>query len=210
MPPLPARAVRESPSPAEGGGAELVVSAGKFRRVSGERWGKRKEAIFFEELAATANATLAAEAAGVSSNAVFARRLKHPVFAAKWNAVVRASQASIDLYLVEETRKTFDPDSLDTGEVTPRVTIDQAIKISQLNASKSAREASNPFAGQAASMSGEGVEAVRERLLKKFMRLRDRLQGEDLAAGWSYDERFDVTVPPGYVQGPDYEPHPED
>ena len=99
--------------PERGRGEELVVSGGKVRRVGRERWGKGKEAIFFEELAATANATLAAEAAGVSTNAVFARRLKHPLFRAKWEAVVRTAKASIDLYLIEETRKAFDPGTID-------------------------------------------------------------------------------------------------
>jgi hypothetical protein len=31
---------------------------------------------------------------------------------------------------------------------------------------------------------------------------------EQLALGWSYDESFDVMIPPGYVQGPDYRPKP--
>lgn len=46
-----------------------------------------------------------------------ARRLKHPIFAAKWEAVVQSARASIDLYLVEETHKSFDPERLETGEV---------------------------------------------------------------------------------------------
>ena len=116
---------RNGPPPRAELREDLHVAGGQVRRAGAERWSKRKEAIFFEELAATANATLAADAAGVSSSAVFARRLKHPLFAAKWDAVVRTAKASIDLYLVEETKKSFDPATLDTGDVKPRVTIDR-------------------------------------------------------------------------------------
>lgn len=197
-------------SPASGRGDEVHVSGGQVKRVGKGRWNKKKEAIFFEELAATANARMAATAAGVSSSAVFARRLKNRLFAAKWDAVVRASKESIQLYLVEETKKTFDPDALDTGDVTPRVTIDQAIKIAQLNASKT-READalpNPFADKAAAMGGNEVDELREGIFAKLVRLRERTQREQLDAGWTYDESFDVMIPPGYVQGPDYVPKP--
>jgi hypothetical protein len=171
------------------------------KRAGRERWSKQKEQIFFEELAATANAKLAAEAAGVSTNAVFARRLKHPLFRAKWEAVVRTSKASIDLYLVEEAKKTFDPADLDTAGVAPRVTIDQAIKISQLNASKKAQEEEllpDPFAEEAASMTPDDVAELRERLVRKLQRMRQRDMPKMIAAGWSYDEEFGHMVPPGW------------
>jgi hypothetical protein len=99
------------------------------KRAGHDRWSKRKEKIFFEELAATNNIQRSAAAAGVSANAVQSRRLKHPVFRAKWDAVVQSAKASIDLYTVEAAKKTFDPDQLDTGDVTPKVTIAEALKI---------------------------------------------------------------------------------
>jgi hypothetical protein len=211
--PRSGQALKKAPSPSHGcavgpslsregrgaKGEELIASGGRVKRVGHGRWNKRKEAIFFEELAATANATMAAKAAGVSPNAVFARRLKHPLFRAKWEAVVRASKASIDLYLVEETRKTFDPGTLDTGAVTPRVTIDQAIRISQLNASKKkGEELPDPFTEQAASMTPDDIHALREKLVRKIMRLRDRERPRMIAAGWSFDEEYDHMVPPGW------------
>ncbi|HWC57263.1 MAG TPA: hypothetical protein VG434_09890, partial [Sphingomicrobium sp.] len=126
--------------------------------------------------------------------------------AAKWDAVVSASKESIQLYLVEETKKTFDPDELDTGDVTPRVTIDQAIRIAQLNASKKREEEPlpDPFAEEAAAMSEDDVEELRERIFSKLRRLRERDQRDQLEAGWTYDESYDLMIPPGYVQGPDY------
>jgi len=173
------------------------------KRVGLGRWSQAKEAIFFEELAATANATMAAEAAGVSPNAVFARRLKHPLFRAKWEAVVRTSKAAIDLYLVEETKKTFDPASLDSGEVAPRVTIDQAIRISQLNAPKKKEqeeELPNPFAEEAAAMTPDDVAELREKLVRKLRRMRDRDMPDMIAKGWSFDEEHEQMVPPGWAR----------
>jgi hypothetical protein len=187
----------------------LAASGGKVRRVGRERWGKRKEAIFFEELAATANATMAAEAAGVSPNAVFARRLKHPLFAAKWEAVVRTAKASIDLYLIAETRKTFDPGTLDTATVAPKVSIDQAIRISQTNAArKQDGVPADPFADNVGAAEAYDIEDVRRRLEAKMERLLKEERREKLALGWSYDESYGWLVPPGYVQGPEYRTKP--
>jgi hypothetical protein len=198
-PPSPAFAGATS---AANAGEDDVVSGGKVRRAGTGRWSKAKEAIFFEELAATANATLAAKAAGVSANAVFARRLKHPLFRAKWEAVLKTARASIQMHLVEEAKRTFDPEALETGEVAPRVTIDQAIKISQLHASKTKAEEAlpDPFAEEAAAMSPEDVQALREKIIRKLRRMRERDMPDMIAEGWSYDEERDHMVPPGWTR----------
>jgi hypothetical protein len=207
--PSPGSPSASTTSPLEGRGANLVLSAGKVRRAGAERWSKRKERIFFEELAATANITRAAEAAGVSTNAVHARRLKHRLFAAKWAAVAASAKASIHMHLLEETQKSFDPANLETGDVKPRVTIDQAIKISQMGAAKKEPdELSDPFAEQGASMSEEDADKLRDSIFGKLQRLRERDRRDQLEAGWSYDESYDLMIPPGYVQGPDYKPKP--
>jgi hypothetical protein len=105
------------------------------------------------------------------------------------------------MYLVEETNKSFDPQQLGTGEVTPKVTIDQAIKISQIGASKMQREAPpNPFEHEAAP--GE-IEQLREKLFRKLMRLGDRMRAESLAKGWTLDEENDALIPPGWVKQSD-------
>jgi hypothetical protein len=196
----PPSALRAAISPANAG-EETAVGNGQVKRVGNGRWGKAKEKIFFEELAATANVRRAAAAAGVSRNAVSARRLKHPLFAAKWDAVLQSGKASIRMYLVEESKKTFDPDELDIGDGKPRVTIDQAIKIAQIGASKTQREAApNPFEEEAAAMTPEETERLREKLLRKLLRLRDRLRREDVAEGWTIDEEHDCLIPPGWVK----------
>jgi hypothetical protein len=211
-PPLPARprikSGGESPCPAKGGGAvgeDLIVSGGQVKRAGPGRWTKAKEKIFFEELAATANARAAAAAVGMSKNAVLQRRLRHPVFAAKWDAVVATSRASINLYLVEASNQTFDPDMLDTGEVTPKVTIDQAIKISQLGGAKKQEPATDPFDDPGTSYEDD-IADIRERMVKKLQAMRRRDRPELLARGWSFDESWDREIPPGWIKGPDWRP----
>jgi hypothetical protein len=179
--------------------ASSVLGGGQVKRASKERWGERKERIFFEELAATANVRMAAGAAGVSTQAVFARRLRDRLFAAKWDAVARSARAVIDMHLVEQAQRSFDPDALDLPDGAPRVTIDQAIKISQIGAARAKGEDdTNPFQNACA----ESVDEIRERLIQKLQRLRRRERPKLLAQGWSYDEEYDRDVPPGWVKIP--------
>ena len=202
-------ALARAPSTAFGGppprsGEELVTSGGQVKRRGEDKWGKRKEAKFFAELAATANVSLAAEAAGVSENAVYQRRLRDGYFRAKWAAVRDTARASIDMHLLEETKKSFDPDTLDTGGVQPRVTIDQAIRISQ-SGPKAERGAAtpDPFEEDSAPSEADEVDAIREQIVRKLRRMRDRDMPEQLAQGWSFDEEYDVMVPPGWVRADD-------
>ena len=183
-----------------------MARGGQMKRAGRGRWSKAKEKVFFDELAATANARAAAAAVGLSKNAVLQRRLRHPVFAAKWDAVVRSARAAISLYAIEAANQTFDPGELDTGEVAPKVTIDQAIKISQIDAAKAAREAqAEPFEVPEA---GDAMDEMRGRLIAKLQRMHQRHIIEKQAAGWAYDESYDVLIPPGWVKGAGYQPKP--
>jgi hypothetical protein len=92
-PPLP------NPSPAAGGGAagdpstafgesdlsppgrgeELIASNGQLKRAGPGRWNKAKERIFFEELAATANARRAAAAVGADQRPAIIALIAFPL-----------------------------------------------------------------------------------------------------------------------------------
>ena len=181
---------------------ELSAVGGQMKRVGAGRWSLARETVFFEELAATANVKRAAQAAGVSPNAVYARRLKHPLFKAKWAAVLETGRASIEMHLVEAANKSFDPDELDTGGVEPRVSVAEAIRIVQLHGSKAQQQSIEELEPPA-----EEIEEFRERLFQKIERLRKREMPGMLAAGWSHDASHDCMVPPGWVMGPDYVPH---
>ena len=183
-------------------GEELIASGSQMKRAGHDRWSQAREKIFFEELAATANVKRAAQAAGVSPNAVYARRMKHPLFKAKWAAVLESGRASIEMHLVEAANKSFDPDELDTGGVEPRVSVAEAIRIVQLHGSKAQQQSIEELEPPA-----EEIEEIRERLFHKIERLRKREMPGMLAAGWSHDASHDCMVPPGWVMGPDYVPH---
>ena len=170
----------------------MVASGSQMKRVGAGRWSQARETIFFEELAATANVKRAATAAGVSPNAVYARRMKHPPFKAKWAAVLETGRASIEMHLVEAANKSFDPDELDTGAIEPKVSVAEAIRIVQLHGSRAERSAI-----QEIEPPPEEIEEIRARLFKKIERLRKREMPRMLADGWSHDETYDCMVPPG-------------
>lgn len=207
--PLPNPASSSGPSPrrsdlaapAEGRGAkrvELQASTslgGKVVRVGAGRWSVTAEKRFFEELAATANVKRAAGAAGVSTNAVYARRLKRPDFRAKWDAVLETGRSAIEMHLIETAKKSFDPDDLDVGDAQPKVSVAEAIRIVQLHGNKAQKREIAEI-----EPPEEEIEAVRQRLFDKLQRLRKREMPRMLAEGWSHDEKHDHMVPPGWVK----------
>jgi len=180
---------------------ELIGAGAQMKRVGEGRWSLAKEAVFFDELAATANVKRAAAAAGVSTNAVYARRMKQPLFRAKWAAVLESGRAAIEMKLVEVANRSFDPDEIDTGDVEPRVSVAEAIRIVQLHGSKAQRSTIEELEPPA-----EEIEAIRERLFNKLERLRKREMAKALEGGWTLDESHDCIVPPGWIKGPDYQP----
>jgi hypothetical protein len=189
------------PSPASGRGGpreELLASTalgGKLVRAGPGRWNREAEQRFFDELAASANVRRACAAAGVSANAVYARRMKRPDFRAKWDAVLETGRAAIEMHLVETAKKSFDADELDTGDVQPRVSVAEAIRIVQIHGSKAQQQRIEEI-----EPPEDEIEAVRERLFNKLQRLRERCMKEDVEKGWSYDEEHNMTIPPGWVR----------
>jgi hypothetical protein len=168
---------------------------GQVKRVGPGRWTEAAEARFFEALAATANVKRAAAAAGVSANAVYARRLKRADFRAKWDAVLETGRAAIEMHLVETAKKSFDPDGLDVGEVQPKVSVTEAIRIVQLHGSKAQRQSIDEV-----EPPEDEIEAARERLSNKLQKLRAREMTRMLAEGWTHDEKHDHMIPPGWVR----------
>jgi hypothetical protein len=178
-----------------------ALDGAQLKRAGHDRWSQAKEKIFFDELAATANVRRAAEAAGVSTNAVYARRMKDRLFKAKWAAVLESGRAAIEMKLVEAANKSFDVDDLETGDVEPKVSVAEAIRIVQLHGSKAQQSAIEELEPPA-----EEIEAIRERLFKKLERLRKREMAKALERGWTLDKSRDCIVPPGWIKGPDYQP----
>jgi hypothetical protein len=189
-----------SPSPSERG-EDWVGGGSQLKRAGHDRWSERREELFFAELAATANVKRAAKAAGVSPNAVYQRRMRDAHFKAKWAAVLETGRASIEMHLVEAANRSFEPEELDSGDVQPKVSVAEAIRIVQAHGSKKEQEElPDPFAEQAASMSTDQVDEIRESIIRKLRRYRQREMPRWIAQGWSFDEAYDHMVPPGWVR----------
>ena len=183
------------------GREELIAGKAQLKRAGHDRWSRRKEKLFFDELAATANVKQAAKAAGVSANAVYQRRIRDPHFKAKWAAVLESGRASIEMHLVEAANRSFEPEELDTGDVPPKVSVAEAIRIVQVHGSKKQQEElPDPYAEQAASMTETEVDELRARIVRKLQAMRRRDRPALLAQGWSYDQEHDRDIPPGWVR----------
>jgi hypothetical protein len=122
------------PSFADGGAAEYMICGEQVKRVNGARWGKRAEALFFATLAETANVKLAADAAGFSTTALYARRLRHPVFAEKWAAAVATARARLDLGIVELANKAIEEALAGVSGAAPKISIAEALQILKIGA----------------------------------------------------------------------------
>jgi ribosomal protein S4 len=102
--------------------------------VNQARWSKGAEARFFAALAETANVEEAAEAAGFSSNAIYARRLRHPVFREKWAATVETARARLELGIIELAKRAIDDALAGVPAEGTSVTIAEALQILRLGA----------------------------------------------------------------------------
>ena len=180
-----------------------------MKRVNSARWSEARERKFFDELVASANVRRAAEAGGVSSQAVYARRAKSAVFRRRWDQALANGRAAIEMGLVAEAKRSLDPDEMDLPAPEPRVSVSEAIKITQM-AQVSARGRGRAAWGEAGFEDDEGEafeqrkEELRARLQRKIEGLRARMVAQD---GWFEDEDGHL-VPPGYIRDPDYVPKP--
>jgi hypothetical protein len=103
------------------------------------------------------------------------------------------------MYLLEATRNTFDPSMVAVGGVTPKVSIAEAIRILGSGSKATHPAPPDPIAEQAAP--AEAEEELRERVIRKLMRLRERLRTERVEQGWAWDEEHGQVVPPGWMRG---------
>ena len=178
----------------------------RAREEKNGRWTASAEKRFFAVMADQANVRKAAEAAGFSTTAIYQRRLKNKVFAAAWDAAVETGKARLQMLLIKAAEKSFDPELVDPGEDPPKVSASEAIRILQTRAGiEGARERDRhhlTLEEEAAQMSPSDVEELRERLLQKLERLRQRRLPGLLAEGWQVDG--EQLIPPGWVRDAGY------
>ncbi|MEO5773112.1 MAG: hypothetical protein ABIQ32_03205 [Sphingomicrobium sp.] len=196
--------VFDSPSPSHGCAAGPSLSLegrgarGRLAVGGNGRWSVARETIFFEELAATASVRRAAKAAGVSSQAIYARRRKNTHFATKLVAVKALGRERLDDFLVEAGNRSFDPDAepLPDCEEMPKVSVAEAIRIVQMHGSRSQKAAVVEEVEE--EPSADAIEEVRERIFRKLQRLRAREWEKLEPLGWQQDG--DHLIPPGWTR----------
>lgn len=175
---------------------------GKLVAAGQSRWSKRAEEAFLTELTVSGNVRRAAAAAGFSTAAVYKRRLKDRHFVAAWDAAVETGKVRVQAYLIEAATRTFDPDALPIGDEREmdRVSISEAINIAKLKGAPASREQEEEY-------DEDHLKGVRERILYKLQRLRERDERELGEAGWTEwplpprpggEEGGTVWLPPEY------------
>jgi hypothetical protein len=180
-------AQRVPPSPAEGGAAEMAASGGQMKRVNEARWSKAAELRFFATLADTANVQAAADAAGFSTNAIYARRLRHPLFREQWAAAVDTGRARIELGLIEIANLAIERAIANVPDQPPQVSVQEALQILKLGAEPNVPAGPNGRrrlnAGAIANSRVATNEEIADALAKRLARFAVRKQKEKKARG---------------------------
>ncbi len=185
--------------PPRSGAARVARPDGKLIKGSRARWSKRAEEAFLTELTVSGSIRRAARAAGFSTTTVHKRRLKDRHFAAAWDGAVETGKARVHSYLVEATTRTFDPDELPIGDEReiPKVSISEAINIAKLKGPSASGPSTSLGTGwdEAADYDEDYLKEVRERILDKLQRLKER----DIEEGWTPVQLPELTYSDGSV-----------
>lgn len=177
----------------------------RARRPSAGRIGAAAEQRFLTTLAETANATMAADAAGFSVAAFYQRRRADPDFQAKWDGAVADGRVALELMLLAAARRSLDGgggDELAAGQNlstgAPSVSVSDAIDILKLSAglARAAAEGRGPKW----RAPPKSLDQVRDSILGKLSRIAGARRAEQEAAGWGWSDEHEVAVPPGWVK----------
>lgn len=77
-------------------------------RAGPGRWSAGKEALFLAVLEDTANVRAAADAVGMSTTAIYARRAAQPGFAEAWAKALATGYADVELLLIRNAKAVLD------------------------------------------------------------------------------------------------------
>lgn len=104
-------------------------------RVGPGRWSAAKEAVFLTALEEGANVSRAAEAAGISTAALYARRRREPAFAESWAAAVRGGYLDVEALLIENAKAVLGgaPRPRRRGRLIEDMSVADAINILKLH-----------------------------------------------------------------------------
>jgi hypothetical protein len=172
------------------GGTEIV-------RCGEGRQSPESDLIFFSNLAAGYGVRRSAAAAAFSTNAVYARRMIDPDFAARWVAARDQCVARNDMLLIDSVPRTLDPDVTEAAEDLPRPTIAEAIRIQRLYRRRDDNEGKGGRRGYGAPP--RSAEDAIKSVLDKIEAIERHEAPQKLAQGWSQDEAGHW-IPPGWVR----------
>ncbi len=177
----------------------------RARRPSAGRIGAAAEQRFLVTLAETANARMAADAAGFTISAFYARRRAEPEFQAAWDGAVADGRVALELMLLAAARRSLDGEAGEEFAAgTASVSVSDAIDILKLSAGL-ARAAAGGRGGSEGRGSKwrtppKSLDQVRDSILGKLSRMANARRVEQEAAGWGWSDEHEVAVPPGWVR----------
>lgn len=146
----------------------------KVRRASPQTITEEQVETFFETLADTCNVVRSAKAAGFATNWAYRKRKTDAAFRNGWAAAVREGYAKLELVLLERAIKGT-PKLVRTAKGTDRVMRNYSNTLAIALLRRHAETADS-----AAYEPGEDeLREVRERILEKLERLRERDQAKD-------------------------------
>lgn len=146
----------------------------QLKKPSARSWTKAKEEVFLTVLAETCNVTRACEAAGVGVTSVYRRKKENAAFRAAWLAAIAIAYQQLELVLLERafngTEKVVNvrPGAAGTmREYSNQLGI-ALLKMHRDTASDAEFE-----------LPPDEIEEVRERLIRKLQRMKQRDAGAD-------------------------------
>lgn len=98
-----------------------------------DRWNEEKEERFFDALMACGNLTAAAARVGVSFQTIYKRRLQWPEFDNAVRETCAIAAEDLNRQLIRAGSNTLVPPTIALGVETVLVSVDQAIRIVQMN-----------------------------------------------------------------------------
>lgn len=180
----------------------------RARRCSAGRIGAAAQQRFLVTLAETANVTMAADAAGFSTTAFYARRGADSDFHAAWDGAVADGRVALELMLLAAARRSLEgkadiagagPGGIEgPGAGAPTVSVSDAIDILRLSAGLARATAEGR--GPKWRAPPRSLDQVRDSILGKLSRMAEAQRCEQQAAGWDWSEEHGIAVPPGWVQ----------
>jgi hypothetical protein len=171
----------------------------KLVRAAPGRWCARVEETFFDGLEETGCVRAAAAAAGISTNALYARRKAYPEFAERWDEIgARAGKQLPTLLHTAAVVSLGANPSTGSGQRPrrgrgrlPKVNVDQAIRISRI-------KGPGGSAGADARDCNGRLRATEEELNEAILKKLDVLHKRLIKKGWIETDHGSL-IPPGWA-----------